>query len=392
MNIVLFTDTYPPEINGVATSTANLRSTLIEHGHNVLVVTTNPFDNEIRFEEDGIIRIPGVKMEHLYGYRLTKPFSRTVMRRIVEFRPEVIHSQSDLSVGMFGILAARRLKVGLIYTYHTMIEDYAYYVTKGHFDRFARHAVRLFYRFRSNSFAEFIAPSEKIKDYLRTIGIDMTLPVIPTGIEFSRFSPEREDKKKTADLKKKFGILPNEVVILSLGRIAKEKSIDVLLKGYARFLKEGEPFPTKFVVTGWGPAEKELKDLAVELGIEKKVVFTGKCDPSETQDYYRLGDYFVSASITETQGLTFMEAMAAHLPVLARYDDNLVGAIQDGKTGFFFYEENDFEGKLRKLLLLPPDAKQRIIDAAVQAIDVYSMEHFYQNIIEVYKRVRKKNW
>lgn len=392
MNIVLFTDTYPPEINGVATSTANLRATLIAHGHQVIVVTTNPFDNELRFEEGDIIRIPGYEMKRFYGYRLTRPFSQKVMKRLAEFRPDVIHCQTDFSVGLFGTLAARQLRVGLVDTFHTMVEDYAYYVTKGHFDRFARHAVRAFFRVRSNMMAEFIAPSEKIKEYLRSIGIDMTVPVIPTGIEFSRFSPEREDPKKTADLKAKFGISPKETVILSLGRIAKEKSIDVLLRGYATFLQKGEPFPTRFVITGWGPAEKELKDLVVELGIADKVVFTGKCDPSETQDYYRLGDYFVSASITETQGLTFMEAMAAHLPVLARYDDNLVGTIQDGKTGFFFYDEDDFDGKLRKLLTLDPANKKRIIDAALEAIDVYSMERFYQNIIEVYTRVRKKNW
>ena len=391
MNIALFTDTYPPEINGVATSTANLRATLIAHGHNVIVVTTNPFGKEMEYE-DGIIRLPGVPMKQFYGYRLTSIYSKDAMKILLAFRPEVVHCQTDLPIGIFGTFVARKLRIGLIYTFHTMYEDYTYYVTKGHFDRFARHTVRSFYRAKSNSFTEFIAPSEKIKEYLRSIGIDMTVPVIPTGIEFSRFSPEREDPKKTADLKAKFGISPKETVILSLGRIAKEKSIDVLLRGYATFLQKGEPFPTRFVITGWGPAEKELKDLVVELGIADKVVFTGKCDPSETQDYYRLGDYFVSASITETQGLTFMEAMAAHLPVLARYDDNLVGTIQDGKTGFFFYDEDDFDGKLRKLLTLDPANKKRIIDAALEAIDVYSMERFYQNIIEVYTRVRKKNW
>lgn len=391
MNIALFTDTYLPEINGVATSTANLRQTLMAHGHNVLLVTTNPFSDEVTYE-DGIIRIPGIEAKKLYGYRLTSFYSPEAMKYVAAFRPEVIHCQTDIGVGIFGLLAAKRLRVGLIYTFHTMIEDYAYYVTKGHFDRFARHTVRWFYRAKSNQFTEFIAPSEKIKDYLRAIGIDKTIPVIPTGIEFSRFDPEKENKERTAELKKKFGISPKEKVILCLGRIAKEKSIDVLLRGYANFLKKGEPFPTRFVVTGFGPAEEELKELAVHLGIQDKVVFTGKCDPSETQDYYRLGDYFVSASVTETQGLTFMEAMAAHLVVLARYDDNLVGTIQDGVTGFFFFDEKDFDEKLRKVLTMDEASKKRVISSALKAIDVYSMERFYNNIIEVYERVRKKNW
>jgi len=391
MNIALFSDTYLPEINGVATSTANLRQTLIDHGHNVLVVCTNPNGLEV-VVEDGVIRLPGLGLKKLYGYRVASFYSPKAMKYILAFRPDVVHCQTDAGVGMFGMLVARKFRIGMVYTFHTMIEDYAYYVTKGYFDRFARHTVRWFFRGKSALFNEFIAPSKKIQDYLRTIGIDKTIPIIPTGIEFSRFNPEKENKDRTAELKKKFGIAPNDTVILSLGRVAKEKSIDVLLRGYAQFLKDGEPVPTKFVITGFGPAEQELKDLAAELGIQDKVVFTGKCAPSETQDYYHLGDYFVSASITETQGLTFMEAMAAHLLVLARYDDNLVGTIKDGQTGFFFFEEADFGEKLRKVMALDEETKKRVRAAALETIDVYSMERFYQNVMEVYNRVYKKNW
>ena len=391
MNIALFTDTYPPEINGVATSTENLRNVLLQHGHNVLVIATNPFSKEI-LEEDGVIRVPGVEMKGLYGYRWTRFYNADVMKRVVAFHPDVVHCQTDMPIGQFGLLAAKQLKVGLVYTFHTMIEDYAYYVTKGHFDRFARHAVRWFYRAKSSLFTEFIAPSDKIKDYLRAIGVDSTIAVIPTGIDFSRFAPANVDKEKVQELRKRFGIDPKEKVILSLGRIAKEKSIDVLLRGYAAFLKEGEPFPTRFVLTGLGPAEEELKELVDSLGLQDKVVFTGKCAPTETQFYYGMADYFVSASLTETQGLTFMEAMAANLLVLARYDDNLADVIQDGQTGFFFFDEEGFPKKLRELCALDAPTRNRINSAALKAIDVYSMERFYHNIIEVYARVRKKNW
>lgn len=391
MNVALFTDTYPPEINGVATSTANLRQTLLDHGHNVLVVTTNPYSNEVT-SEDGVIRMPGLALKKLYGYRVSSLYSHKAMKYILAFRPDVVHCQTDIGIGIFGMLVARKLKIGMVYTFHTMFEDYAYYVTHGYFDRFARHSVRWFFRGKTHMFTEVIAPSKKIQDYLRSIGVDMTVPIIPTGIDFSRYAPERENKDRTAELRKKYGISPKDTVILSLGRVAKEKSIDVLLRGYAAFLKQGEPTPTKFVITGFGPAEQELKDLAAELGIQNKVIFTGPCDPSETQDFYHLGNIFASASITETQGLTFMEAMAAHLIVLARYDDNLVGTIQDGQTGFFFFDENDFGVTLRKVMSLDAPTKKRVRQSALDAIDVYSMERFYQSIMEVYNRVRKKNW
>ena len=391
MNIALFTDTYPPEINGVATSTSNLRKVLLAHGHNVLLVTTNPFGNETTYN-DGILRLPGREMKQMYGYRFTKFYDRKAFEIVAYFKPDVIHVQTDLPVGVLGMICAGRLHVGSIYTFHTMIEDYAYYVTKGHFDRFARHTVRWFFRTKSNMFDSMIAPSSKIKDYLRSTGIDSVVDVIPTGIEFAKFDPSQEDVEKTAALKKKLKIKPDEHVILSLGRVAKEKSIDLVLRAYRKFLDRGPKEKTKLVIVGWGPAEEELKEIANHLNLNDCVVFAGKCDPSEVQNYYHIGNSFVSASLTETQGLTYMEAMAAHLIVLARYDDNLAQTIQDGENGFFFFSEEELTDKLEYVIRLDAAKRKRIEAAAIRAIDPYSMEHFYENIYEVYRRVRKKNW
>lgn len=391
MRIALFTDTYTPEINGVATSCANLTKTLRAHGHRVLVITTNPFNNKIIYEED-MLRIPGLNLKAWYGYRATWIFNDEAMKAIVEFNPDVIHVQTDFSLGLFGTLVASQLHLGVVYTYHTMIEDYAYYVTKGHFDRAARQIVRGMYRSKLKIYDEVIAPSDKIYDYLRSIGIDGNISVIPTGIEFSRFDVSNENPMETANLKKQFGIAPDDFVIMNLGRIAKEKSIDLLLRGYAKFLSKNPAKPTKFVITGWGPAEKELQELAMSLGIADHVIFTGKVDPSQTQLYYHLGDCFASASLSETQGLTFMEAMAASLIVLARYDDNLVGTINDGETGFFFYDEDDFGSKLEHVLSLTKEERAAIIEAAKEAIEPYSMEHFSQSVTEVYERVARRNW
>lgn len=391
MNIALFSDTYPPEINGVATSTFNLRKTLVEHGHNVIVVTTNPFSKYVTYQ-DGILRIPGIKLKALYGYRMSMFYNKKAMDILSSFHPEVVHCQTDAGIGIFGGLVASKFHIGSVYTFHTMIEDYTYYVTKGHFDRFARHAVRFFFRGKSNAYTEFIAPSEKIKDYLRSIRIDTTVSIIPTGVELSRFSPSNENKEETLALKKKFGIEKDDYVLLSLGRIAKEKSIDVVIKGFAKFKEKYPQEKVKLVITGWGPAEQELKDLADSLGISSSTIFTGKCSPGETQKYYHLGDCFASASITETQGLTFMEAMASELIVLARYDDNLSGTIKDNETGFFFKDENDFPDKLEKVKHLSDLSKKKIVNASLKTIDIYSMKRFYDSIIEVYKRVQRKSW
>ena len=386
------TDTFPPEINGVATSSRNLAQTLRSHGNKVLVVTTNIFDNELNYNEtEGIIRIPGLYLKKLYGYRLASIWNSKVISLLRGFRPDVIHIQTDGGLGQFGFLAAASLHCATVYTYHTMYEDYTYYATKGHLDRAARGIVRWFIRFRSNQATEFIAPSEKIRDYMRMIGVDSHVYIIPTGIEFEKFHLSATQLGKVGLLRRKFG-LEGFYVLLSLGRVAKEKSIDVCLKGYAAFLKTNSDKPTKMLIVGGGPALDELKAYAASLGLADRVVFVGSVDPDEVPLYYHLGDVFVSASITETQGLTFMEAMASRLVILARYDDNLATTIKDGDSGYFFLNDGDFSEKLRKIISLSPAERKRIIVSAAKSVEPYSMENFYLNVEDVYRHAIKKNW
>ena len=391
MNIAIFTDTYYPEINGVATSCLNLATVLKRHGENVLVVTTNPFSNEVTYE-DGVCRIPGIEVKAIYGYRLSNIYNSKAMKIIKEFKPDVIHCQTDIGVGIFGKIVADYLHIGSVWTFHTMIEDYAWYLTKGHFDRASRKIVQKFFKGRSKAFAEAIAPSLKIKDYLRGIGVDMTIDVIPTGIEISRFDRKLDPEEDIRKRRQSFGIKDDEFVVLFLGRLAEEKNIDFLLRGFSIFTKQNPDIKAKFVITGLGPSEPALKELAVELGISDKVVFTGKCKPDDTPKYYHMADAFACASTTETQGLTYIEAMASSNFVLARFDTNLSTLISDGQTGFFFFNEEDFAGKLRSLINLDDVHKQRILDNSMKSIDKFSMDNFYFNIIKVYKRVAKKHW
>jgi Glycosyltransferase len=391
MRIAIFTDTYPPEINGVATSCRNLYHTLSAHGDSVLVVATNPYNNELSFYGD-ILRLPGIDMKHLYDYRWASVYNADAMKLIKEFNPEVIHIQTDGGVGQFGFIAANILHVATVYTFHTMMEDYTYYATRGYFDRAAKSIVRTYVRYKSRRADEFITPSIKIQEYMRNIGVDAYMNVIPTGIDFSAFKKENIDAKKVKDLRAKYGLSPDTYVILSLGRVAKEKSIDICLEGYANFLKSHPKKKTKFVVVGGGPALKELQELSGKLGLGDSVVFIGPVNPDTVPLYYALGDLFVSASITETQGLTFMEAMASSLLLFARYDESLVGTIKDGEDGFFFLDAEDMGKKLPGILALSQTKQNAIRASALKAIEPYSLDKFYTRVHEVYERAIKKNW
>lgn len=393
MNIAIFTDTYPPFINGVSTSTFNLAEVLKEHGHNVLVITTRHDDGKFEYDkENGMVYIPGIELKWLYGYRLTKFYSRKVIKILREFHADVIHNQTDVGVGQFSRLAALNLKLPSVYTYHTAYEDYTYYVVHGLMDRFAKHLMRGYAKAIAKGCTEFITPSQKTKDYMRSVGSDIYVNVVPTGIDFALFDEKNIDKEKTAQFKKDHHIGPNTKVFLILGRVAKEKSMDYSIRGFAKYHFKHPDEDIKLLVVGDGPQKNELELLVHELKIEHIVDFIGKVPATEVPFYYHLADIYTSASITETQGLTFMEAMASGTIVLARFDANLSDTIIDGETGFFFTSEEGFVDKVERILSLSKEERQEVIKTAYEKADMYSIERFYNNIIEVYQRAIKKYW
>ena len=391
MRIAIFTDTYPPFVNGVSTSTFNLANCLTAHGHDVLVVA--PRFTEGKLEMVGnVLYIPGVYLKKLYGYRFTNIFTNKPVKIIKEFKPDIIHNQTDFTIGVLARRVAKMLRIPIVYTYHTAYEDYTYYAAHGLMERFAKRVVRLYSKDLANRMTEFITPSEKTKEYMRSLGSDTYINVIPTGIDFSLFKSDQIDPEKTKNFKEEHNIKPNTKVFLLLGRVAKEKSMDISIRGFASYHKKHPEVDIRMLVVGDGPAREELELLCEELGVSQLVEFIGMVSSLEVPFYYHLSDIYTSASITETQGLTFMEAMAAGRIVLARFDSNLTGTIINGKTGFFFTDNASFVLQVEKILAMSPEQKQKIIDEAYRIVDAYSIDKFYNNIMRVYHRAIRKYW
>ena len=391
MRIAIFTDTYPPFINGVSTSCFNLVNALKEHGHDVLVVAPRPTDGKLEQVGD-ILYVPGIYLKKMYGYRLTNIFANKPISIIKKFKPDVIHNQTDFTIGVLARRCAKKIKAPIVYTYHTSYEDYTYYVTHGIMDRFAKRVVRNYSRDLASRMTEFITPSDKTKEYMRMVGSDIYINVIPTGIDFSIFKSDKIDAEKTEAFKKEHNIKPTTRVFVLVGRIAKEKSMDVSLRGIAAYHKKHPDVDIKVLIVGNGPFKEELVLIAEDLGISHLVDFVGEVSGLEVPFYYNLADIYTSASITETQGLTFMEAMAAGKIVLARFDSNLTGTIINGKTGFFFTDDNSFISQVEKIFALTKEQKDAIIQEAYRNVDAYSIEKFYENIVRVYKRAIRKYW
>lgn len=389
MNIALFSDTYLPDINGVATSTHILKKELVKNGHNVLVVTTIlPHDSDYVDENDHILRLPGLDLKKLYGYRASNIYSFKGMKELKEFEPDIIHIQTEFGVGIFGKIAGEILNVPVCYTYHTMWADYSHYIAPGNIkvvDHVAKVVIEKISKIYGDTCSELIVPSQKTADALREYGISNSINVVATGLEIDHFSRKNINQTLVNEIRKGYN-LEDKFVVTFLGRIAPEKSVDLLIEAMDDIHKENEHIC--LMIVGGGPQVDELKKLVDQLNLNDCVVFTGPKESQLVPSYYHASHLFVSASITETQGLTFIEAMASGIPVLARYDKNLDGVIQHGKNGFFFKDKDDL---VQYVLKLSHEDLSLLSKQATEDAMQYSSAYFYKNIMNVYQKALSKH-
>ena len=383
MNIAIFTDTYLPDINGVATSARILSKTLRRHGHQVLVVTTELPTGSDYVDDENVLRLPGIEVKKMYGYRASNIYSFKGMKEIKAFSPQVIHIQQEFGVSLFGKIVAEILNLPVCYTYHTMYEDYTYYLSKNikPIDVTIKRFVKRFSKIYGQSFSALIVPSQKTADVLKSYGISKNIYVIPTGLELERFSSDQRDDAVVADIRKEYH-LDGCFVLIYLGRLAREKSIDMIIEAVGE-LRDDLP-NLRLMVVGGGPLTDELKALTDELHLNDRVFFTGPKPQEIVPQYYHAADAFISASTTETQGLTYIEAMASGIPALARYDQNLENVIIDGRNGYFFNNSDELKSLLKKLSVTDLTEMK---DHAVHDVEKFSCEAFYNAIINVYNKI-----
>lgn len=384
MKIGIFTDTYLPDINGVASSSHILRNELVKHGHEVLVVTTE-IKKGTEYEDDPhVYRLSGIELKKLYDYRLASFYSVKAMNVIREMDLDVIHVQTEFSVGIFGKIAANILNIPVVYTYHTQYEDYVHYAPViGKFETaqpLLKKAVSKISQLYGDGCTELIVPSLKTKAILDSYGVENDMHVIPTGLELNRFEKDSLDLEHLDTIKKECGVDDDVFSIIFLGRVAPEKSIDMIIDSLS-ILKQRNT-KVRLVIVGGGPGLDDLKEQAENLAVSDDIYFAGAKLAEEVPYYYHACQVFVSASVSETQGLTYIEAMAAGLPVLARYDKNLDGIINEGKNGFFFHDENELADCIERIMLMDLSSlkTQAYLDSRQ-----YSSENFYQKVINVYQ-------
>ena len=394
MRIGIFTDTYPPYINGVSTSIAMLEKGLKEMGHEVFIVTVNPENMSYKYEDDErIIRIPGIPIG-IYDYRLTGIYPLRAINKIKKWDLDIIHSHTEFGVGTFARIVAKQFNIPLVHTYHTMYEDYVYYITKGYFDKSSKKIVEYLTKFYCDKTAKaLIVPSQKTYDmFKQKYKFDKDIHIVPTGIDIDRFKKEKIDKQELQSLKKELGIKKDDFVILFVGRIAKEKNIDLLLKSHVKII--GKHPNAKLVIVGSGPDYEHYIEMAKKLKIDSNVIFTSSIPWEEIPIYYALGDVFTTASNTETQGLTLIEAMAGSVPVVCLKDKSFEDILLDGKNGKYFTNESEYISSMNYLIENPSDLETMSEQARITS-EMHSIGFFAKSVLNVYKEaigVEKKGF
>ena len=379
MRIGIFTDTYPPFINGVSTSVFMLKK-----GHEVYVVTLNTENMHYKFDENNtVLRIPGVPIG-IYDYRVSGIYPIRAMNIIRKWKLDVIHSHTEFSMGTFARIISRQFNIPLVHTYHTMYEDYTHYITKGYFDKSSKKIVEYLTLFYCDKTAnELIVPTKKTYDlFKQKYEVDKNIYIIPTGIEIERFYVENVDNKKVNSIKEKLKIKDGSFNIVFVGRLAKEKNVDLLLSAQKEIIKKNKNI--NLIIIGDGPDMEEYKGTSKKLGIDKNTFFTGKVPWEEVPLYYRIADVFATASTTETQGLTVIEAMAASVAPICIDDESFRNTVIDGLNGRIFKTEDEY---IKIVLELSKD-KKTLTQLQKQArlnAEVHSSKYYGESVLDVYK-------
>lgn len=379
MKILITTDLYTVNTNGVVTSVKNLYDELAAKGHDVRILTLS--ENTHSHKDGDVYYIRSMPFAVYPDVRMPLAFRHRFIQEIIEWKPDVIHSQCEFFSFQFASYISKTTNAPVVHTYHTLYEQYVTYVVPSR--RIGKRLVRTFSRRRLRKVSRIIAPTHKVENTLHSYGVTNMMSVVPSGISlkqhFVRIS-EEERKKKREEL----GIKEEQVVMINLGRLGTEKNLEELMIYFSKALKEQKNLV--FLIVGDGPAKPMLEKQAQDLGVSDSVIFTGMVKPTEVQNYYQIGDVFVSASTSETQGLTYVEAAANGLPLLCRSDLCLEGVLKQGENGYAYQNEQEFLDAI-KLIAENKKWRENASEKSREIAMPFDKTDFVNEIEKVYKSV-----
>lgn len=340
MKIGFFTDSYLPMPDGVATSVEACALALEEIGHEVFIVA--PKYPHYKDKRKDIYRLTSVRVVKELDVRWALQLPEKSLLQILRIDFDIIHGHSGGGIMFLGMQVARAKNIPFIVTYHTFWNHYTHYIFKGKIIH--PKMVSVVTKWLGNLCTCLVAPTDLVKDVLISYGIKRPIIVIQSGIDL-----KIHNKIKPGYIRKKENIAKNIKILLYVGRLAKEKSVDFLFHSF-KYIHASDP-NTALVLVGYGPQQQQLELLARKLKIEKSVYFFGTVKHIDIPRVYADADIFLFASQTETQGMVILEAFASNLPVVAVSAKAFKDIIIDGKNGYLVKKDPTvFADRVIKLL------------------------------------------
>lgn len=376
MKILLTSDWPVSAVNGVAISIMNLYKELKKLGHDVKVLSLS--DNSDFYKDGDFYYVKSFEI-HIYPeVRATLHFHNKYVNELVKWKPDIVHSQCEFFTYSIANTIAARSSCPIVHTYHTLYEHYTSYVLAN--EKITKPLLHQLIKWRLKDADLVIAPTEKVYSRLEGL-VNGHIEIMPTGIDLSKYD-NPPDQLEISKLKEKYNIPRDKKILLSLGRVGKEKNYDESIDNFNKLLKVRDD--VIFMIVGDGPYLPEVKENVKRLAIQDKVIFTGLIKPSETVKYYSIADIFISASVSETQGLTYIEALANGLPEVCRHDDALIGVVENGYNGYL-YEDSQGYIEAINILLDNEDILKQMAMNAKESSEKFSMKYFGENAERIYK-------
>lgn len=377
MKVLLTSDLNPLSINGVAISVSNLKKELENHGLDVRLLTLS--DTNKSRVSDNVYYVSSLPFEIYPDIRAAINPRHRYVEEMIKWKPDIIHSQCEFFTYTFVQRIAKKCACPIVHTYHTQYEHYTGYLLPGDWEKLLSRVMKI----RLETADLIIAPSQKTRKYLLDEKIANNIRVIPTGIDLNRFKLD-SDKEKEEEIKKTLNIPHHAFVYGNVGRVAKEKNLDELIDIHEEMLKENPA--VILLLVGGGADLDRLRKLVKDRGLEDSVRFAGMVKPEEVPSYYQVLEVFVSASTSETQGLTYIEALSNGKPVLARKDGAIDHVVKDGINGYQ-YTSKDQAIDLLKKMMEDRELYSKLASGAADSRQGFGTEVFGERVIEAYKEV-----
>ena len=378
MHIAYFTNTYLPVVSGVVRSVQLFRDALSSLGHNVFIFAQ---EDDYEDTEPFIFRYPSLRLPLAVDIPAALPVSSFVDQLIPKLKLDVIHTHHPFLLGQTAASKARDLNLPLVFTFHTQYHEYTHYIpfSQEQVQEFIKDRVMNWLREYMRKCQHIVIPSESMRSILvNDYGLVDRFTVIPTGLDIAPF--------KEADgvaLRAEWG-WSDDKVIISVGRLAEEKNWVTLLQAFA--LAQRKQPNLRLVLVGDGPQAQSLRQVAGELGLMEYVLFAGRVPFDQVPTYLKAADLFAFASVTETQGLVTLEAMAAGLPVVAVEASGTQDIVEDGAQGFLVRNDPDDLSNGILKLIDNPELMGTFKTDALKKSRAYDNRRLARKMLKVYEQ------